>query len=100
MYAMLVLVSKFFLFPCVYYLVQVLMEPIHEEQQQFLRVLLVITSKLLIDLPYGDFEVPRTDALVQTGPQGLHDHTKLFCHLPFMAKDVGPVRGREREHKS
>lgn len=75
------------------------MEPIHEEQQQLLRVLLVITSKLLINLPYGDFEVPWTDALVQTSPQGLHDHTKLFCHLSLMAKDVVPVRRKEWEQK-
>lgn len=72
------------------------MEPIHEEQKQLLGVLLVIAIKLLIDLAYGDLEVPRTDALVQTGPQGLHDHTKLLRHLPFMAKDVVPGRGREK----
>ncbi len=72
------------------------MEPIHEEQKQLLGVLLVIARKLLINLAYGDLEVPRTDALVQTGPQGLHDHTKLLRHLPFMAKDVVPGRRREK----
>lgn len=74
------------------------MEPIHEKEQQLLRVLLIITSKLLIDLSDGDLEVPRADALVQTSPQGFHYDPKLFCHLPFMAKDVGPSeerRGRQ-----
>lgn len=65
------------------------MEPIHEKQQQLLRVLLVITGKLLVDLSDGDLEVPRADALVQASPQGLHYDPKLFCHLPFMAEDVG-----------
>lgn len=68
------------------------MEPIHEEQQQLLGVLLIIASKLLVDLANGYLEVPRTDALVQTGPQGFHDNTKLLCHLPFMTKDVVPDR--------
>lgn len=84
---------------CVHYLVEVLMESIHKEQQQLLGVLLVIASKLLIDLADGDLEVPRADALVQTGPQGLHNHTKLLRHLPFMAKDVGPGRGREQRQR-
>lgn len=75
------------------------MEPIHEEQQQLLGVLLVIAGKLVIDLAYGDLEVPRTDALVETGPQGLHDHTKLLCHIPFMPKDVVPSRGREQRQR-
>lgn len=81
------------------YLVEVLVEPVHEEQQQLLGVLLIIASKLVVDLPYGDLEVPRTDALVQTGPQGLHDHTKLLRHLPFMAEDVVPGRGREQRDR-
>lgn len=73
------------------------MKPIHEEQQQLLGVLLVITSKLLIDLAYSDLEVTWTDALVQTSPQGLHDYTKLLSHLPFVAKNIVP--GREREQR-
>lgn len=81
------------------YLVEVLVEPIHEEQQQLLGVLLVIASKLLIDLSYGDLEVPWANALVQTSPQGFHDHTELLCHLPFVAKDVVPGRGREQRHR-
>lgn len=40
------------------------MEPIHEKEQKLLRVLLVITRKLLIDLSNRDLEVPRADALV------------------------------------
>lgn len=79
-----------------HYLVKVLMEAIHEKQQQLLGVLLVVASKLFVNLAYGDLEVPRTDVLVQTRPQGLHDHTKLLCHLPFMTKDVVPGRGREQ----
>lgn len=75
------------------YLVEVLMEAVHEEQQQFLRVLLVIARKLLVDLAYGDLKVPWADALVQTGPQCLHDHTKLLCHLPFVAEDIAPSKG-------
>lgn len=71
------------------------MEPVHEKEQQLLRVLLFISRKLLIDLSNGDLEVPRADALVQTRPQGFHDDPKLFCHFPFMAKDVGP--GAERK---
>lgn len=82
-----------------YYLVEVLVEPVHEKQQQLLGVLLVIASKLLVDLANRDLEVPWTDALVQTGPQGFHDHTKLLCHLPFMAQDVVPDRGREQTQK-
>ncbi len=77
-----------------HYLVEVLVEPIHEKQQQLLGVLLIIARKLLINLAYGDLEVPWADALVQTSPQGFHDHTKLLCHLPFMAKDVLPDRWR------
>ncbi|KAF3832861.1 hypothetical protein F7725_026526 [Dissostichus mawsoni] len=73
---------------CVRYLVEVLVEPVHEEQQQLLGVLLVIASKLVIDLAYGDLKVPRADALVQTAPQRLHDHSKLLRHLALMAKDV------------
>lgn len=72
------------------------MQPIHKEQQQLLRVLLFITCKLVIDLPYGDFEVSWTDALVQTSPESLHDHTKLFRHLSFMTKDVGSVRKKKK----
>lgn len=74
------------------------MKPVHEEQQQLLGVLLVITSKLLVDLAYGDLEVSWTDALVQTAPQGLHDHTKLLGHLSFVAKNIVPSRGREQMH--
>lgn len=70
------------------YLVEVLVEPIHKEQEQLLRVLLVVASKLLVDLAYGNLEIPWTDAFVQTSPKGLHDHTKLLGHFPFMAKDV------------
>ena len=72
------------------------MQPVHEEQQQLLGVLLVVASKLLVDLADGDLEVSRADALVQTGPQRLHDHAKLLCHLPFMTKDVLPGRGRQQ----
>lgn len=70
------------------------MKPVHEEQQQLLGVLLVIASELVVDLAYGDLKVPRADALVLTGPQSFHDHTKLLRHLPFMAKDVVPDRTR------
>lgn len=73
------------------------MEPIHEKQQQLLGVLLVITGKLLVDLPDGDLEVPGADALVQAGPQGFHYHPELFCHLPFMAEDVGPGEGKAKD---
>lgn len=78
------------------YLIEVLVEAIHEEQQQLLGVLLVIASKLLINLSYSDLEVPWANALVQTTPQSFHDHTKLLRHFPFMAKDVKPGRGREQ----
>lgn len=84
---------------CVHYLVEVLVEPIHEEQQQLLGVLLVVASKLLVDLAYGDLEVPRADALVQPGPQGFHDDAKLLRHLPFMAKDVVSDRGGEEQRQ-
>lgn len=81
------------------YLVEVLVEPIHKEQQQLLGVLLVTTSKLVVDLAYGDLKVPRTDALVQASPQGLHDHPKLLRHLPFMAQDVVSGRGTEQRYR-
>lgn len=84
---------------CVHYLVEVLVEPIHKEQQQLLGILLVIASKLLVDLAYGDLEVPRADALVQTGPQGFHDDAKLLRHLPFMAKDVVSDGGGEEQRQ-
>lgn len=74
-----------------FYLVEVLVEAVHEEEQQLLRVLLVVARKLLIDFANGDLEVPRADELVQAGPQRLHDHAKLLRHLPFVAEDVGPV---------
>lgn len=81
------------------YLVQVLVEPVHEEQQQLLGVLLVIARKLLVDLANGYLEIPWTDAFVQTSPKGLHDHTELLCNLSFMSKDVRPVRGREQKKR-
>lgn len=74
-----------------FYLVEVLVEAVHEEEQQLLRVLLVVAGKLLVDLADGDLEVPRADELVQSGPQRLHDHAKLLRHLPFVAQDVGPA---------
>lgn len=70
------------------------MQAVHQEQEQLLGVLLVIACKLIIDLSYGALEVPGTDALVQTGPQRFHYHSKLLCNLPFMAKNVGPGRQR------
>lgn len=85
---------------CVRYLVEVLVEPVHEEQQQLLGVLLVIASKLVIDLAYGDLKVPRADALVQTAPQRLHDHSKLLRHLALMAKDVVPGRNTKQQWTS
>lgn len=74
-----------------FYLVEVLVEAVHEEEQQLLRVLLVVAGKLLVDLANSDLEVPRADELVQVGPQRLHDHAKLLGHLPLVAEDVGPV---------
>lgn len=70
------------------------MKTIHEEQQQLLGVLLVISGKLVIDLAYGDLEVTWTDEFVQASPQGFHNHTKLLCNLPFMAKNVGSAKRR------
>ena len=76
------------------YLIEVLVEAVHKEQQQLLGVLLVIASELLINLSYSDLEVPWANALVQATPQSFHDHTKLLRHFPFMAEDVKPGKDR------
>ena len=40
------------------------MEAVHQEEQQLLRVLLLVARELIVYLPYGDLEVPRADALI------------------------------------
>lgn len=72
------------------------MEAVHEKEQQLLGVLLVIASKLIIDLSDGDLKVSWTDTPVQPGPQRLHDHAKFLRHFPFMAENVAPAQ-RTRE---
>lgn len=45
------------------YLVEVLMQTIHEEEEELLRVLLLASGELLVNLADGDFKISGADVL-------------------------------------
>lgn len=68
------------------------MEAIHEEQKQFLWILLAGSCKLVVNLPNGDFKVFWTDVSILSCPQRFHDYTKFFCHFTLMPQQIWPVQ--------
>jgi hypothetical protein len=74
------------------YLIQILMQAIHEEQKQLLWILLAGACKLVINLTNGDFKVLWTDVSILSCPQCFHDYTKFFCHFTFMPQQIWPVQ--------
>lgn len=66
------------------------METVHQEQKQFLWILLAVSCKLVIDLPNGDFKVFWTDIPVLSCPQCFHDYAKFFRHFTFMPQQIWP----------
>lgn len=79
---------------CDSHFIEVLVQAIHKEKQQLLRVLLVVAGKLVVDLSDSDLEVAGANELVLAGPEGLHDDAKLLHHLTLVPQDVGSAPQR------
>lgn len=69
------------------------MEPIHEEGQELLSILLGMALHAGDVMVHHGLEITRSNRLEATRPQGTHQPRKLLSHRPLVTDGVSAGRG-------